>query len=73
MSLLLDKIGIECIIDSYYKKIDNAYAPIIIHRALLDYDEIEQQEDPVSIINETWEYIKGNIRRHINNHLKTEF
>jgi predicted nucleotidyltransferase component of viral defense system len=73
ISHLMDTMGVEKIVAAYYEKIDEPYATIVIHRAFLDYDEADMQEDPVSLKGETWKQIKENIRLHINNHLKTDF
>jgi hypothetical protein len=73
ISHLMNIIGVEKIVAAYYEKINEPYAPIVILRAFLDYDEADMQDDPESLLGETWSEIKNNIRKHINKHLKTDF
>jgi predicted nucleotidyltransferase component of viral defense system len=70
ISLLLDMYGVEKIADFYFEKFPQNQTLITIPQALLFFDEAEKDEDPVSLKGQTWQSVKENIQKHINNFLK---
>ena len=70
ISLLLDKHGLENIINSYNEKYPNNQMMISIPTALVYFDDAEESEDPKSLSGDTWKKIKKNINKHVNLFLK---
>jgi predicted nucleotidyltransferase component of viral defense system len=70
LSLLLDKYGVQKIIDFYFEKFPKNQTLITIPQALLFFDEAEADEEPVSLKGQTWSGVKNNIQQHVNNYLK---
>ena len=70
ISLLLDKLGLDKIMEYYFEKFPKNQTLITIPQALLYFDDAENDEDPVSLQKQTWGNIKKNIQNHINNFLK---
>jgi predicted nucleotidyltransferase component of viral defense system len=70
LSLLLDRYGVQKIIDFYFEKFPKNQTLITIPQALLFFDEAEEDEEPVSLKGQTWSGVKQNIPKHVNNFLK---
>jgi Nucleotidyl transferase AbiEii toxin, Type IV TA system len=69
INLLLEKFGLENIISFYREKFPKNQMLISISQALLYFDDVENDEDPVSLQNITWEQVKKEIKKHVNNYL----
>lgn len=69
ISLLLDKFGLEKIIKFYQAKYPSNQMLISIPRALIYFDDAEEGGDPVTIKKLTWEAVKKNITKHVNDYL----
>jgi len=69
INLLLEKFGLENIISFYREKFPKNQMLISISQALLYFDDVENDEDPVSLHNMTWEQVKKEIKKHVNNYL----
>ena len=69
INLLLEKFGLENIISFYREKFPKNQMFISISQALLYFDDVENDEDPVSLHNMTWEQVKKEIKKHVNNYL----
>ncbi len=70
LSLLLDKYGLENIIDWYNEKYPNNQMMISIPNAIVYFNEAEESEDPKSLNGNSWKKIKQNINKHVNFFLK---
>jgi len=70
ISLLLDKHGLDNIINWYNEKYPNNQMIISIPTALVYFDDAEESESPRTLIGDTWDRIKMNINKHVNNFLK---
>jgi predicted nucleotidyltransferase component of viral defense system len=70
INLLLDKYGLEEIIEWYFQKFPKNQMLISIPTALQYFIDTEEDEDPVSLINQTWTQVKKNISKHVNKFLK---
>lgn len=70
LSLLLDRYGLQMMIDCYYEKFPNNQMMISIPTALVYYDDAEQTPSPQSLISQTWKQVKMNISKHVNLFLK---
>jgi hypothetical protein len=69
INLLLDKFGLEKIVLFYREKFPKNQMLISVSQALLYFDDVENDEDPVSLQNITWEQVKSGIKKHVNNYL----
>lgn len=69
INLLLDKFGLDKIVSFYREKFPKNQMLISVSQALLYFDDVENDEDPVSLQNITWEKVKGGIKKHVNNYL----
>jgi predicted nucleotidyltransferase component of viral defense system len=70
ISLLLDEYGLEKIIGWYFEKFPRNQMLISIPTALQYFIDTEEDDDPVSLTNQTWIAVKRNISRHVNKFLK---
>lgn len=71
ISLLLDEFGLDRIISFYTNKFPNNRILLSIPKCLIYFDDAENSESPECLLGLSWEKVKGNIRRHVNNYLKT--
>jgi hypothetical protein len=69
INLLLNKFGLEKVVSFYREKFPENQMLISISQALLYFDDVENDEDPVSLQNITWDQVKSGIKKHVNNYL----
>jgi hypothetical protein len=70
ISLLLDKYGLEKIIQWYFEKYPENMMLISVTTALQYFVETEPDKDPESLVGQTWVQVKKNISKHVNEFLK---
>ncbi len=70
ISLLLDKYGLEKIINWYFKKYPDNQMLISVPTALQYFVDAETDKDPEPLIGQTWKEVKKNISKHVNKFLK---
>lgn len=67
---ILEHYSIDKIIDCYTEKYPSQQLLISIPQALTYFEDAEDTEDPVSLKNQTWTFVKSTIRAAVNNYLK---
>lgn len=70
ISLLLDKYGMDKIIQWYFEKYPDNTMLITVPTVLQYFIETESDNDPESLVSQTWMQVKKNISKHVNDYLK---
>ena len=70
ISLLLDKYGMEKIIQWYFSKYPDNMMLIFVPTALQYFVDTEIDKTPESLVRQTWDQVKKNISKHVNEFLK---
>ena len=70
INLLLEVFGLKNIISFYREKFPKNQMPISVSQALLYFDEVENDEERVSLQKITWQQVKKGLKKHVNKFLK---
>src|SRR5699024_9876568 len=65
ISELLNHYSLATCIDFYYKKYEGQNLAISIPYALTYFEDADEDEDPVSLKNQTWESVKQHIQEKV--------